>query len=640
MFNRFPLLAATFLLLTPPGLAQTPASPAAGATAAPAKPAQPAAKPAPKKKTAKPPAKPATKTVTETAPPQGSAAGRQAAPLPPGAASTPIDTTAVALAREKEELQQLRGTTLNLIRLLVEQGVLSQEKAEQIVREAERGAIAPTVPVPAATVAAAAAAPAAEPAAGGEPPRRRGGRPPAEPEAEAAEAKAGDNNVVRVTYVPEVVKNEIRDQVREEVIAQAKAERWAEPSSLPEWLDRITWEGDLRLRYQQDMYGDRNPTSTVYSTLANLDPPINTTQDDARFRYRARLGMLARITETWSTGFRLTSGNTTDPVSTNQTLGNYSNRGLVTLDRAYLRWDPSERWTVSGGRMPNPYFHTDLLWDEDLTFEGAYGSFRPRLNDSLRAFVTVGGYLVQHQSPTATTPDPKTKTLVGIQAGGDWDWSSQGKLRLGLAWYDYDNIHGIRNPTLNSQIYDWTAPAFRQKGNTTFNIDNDGNPATNKFALAPKFSIVNLTGSVDLSYFEPFNIRLIGDYAKNIGYDREEIRQRTGLDVPAKTNAWRAGVLLGKPEVRAWKDWHVFVDYRYIQRDAVLDAFTDSDFNLGGTNTKGYTIGGQLGLDRNVWLRLRWLSADEIDNPGSVANLQPTLRYSVDVLQFDINARF
>jgi hypothetical protein len=203
-------------------------------------------------------------------------------------------------------------------------------------------------------------------------------------------------------------------------------------------------------------------------------------------------------------------------------------------------------------------------------------------------------------------------------------------MRAALAYYDYHNIHGIPNPTLGSQIYDWTAPAFRQKGNTVFNIDNDANAATNLFALASKFQVLNLTANVDLAYFEPFNIRLIGDYAKNLGFDQAEIRQRTGLTVEGKTTAWRTGVLLGKPDIRAFKDWQVFLDYRYIGADSVLDAFADSDFNLGGTNAKGYTLGAQFGLDRNVWARLRWLSADEITGPP----------LSIDVLQIDVNARF
>ena len=63
---------------------------------------------------------------------------------------------------------------------------------------------------------------------------------------------------------------------------------------------------------------------------------------------------------------------------------------------------------------------------------------------------------------------------------------------------------------------------------------------------------------------------------------------------------------------------------------AVLDTFADSDFRLGGTDSNGYFIGGAYGLDRNAWVSLKWLSADELDG----------LPYAVDVLQLDLNAKF
>jgi Putative porin len=62
----------------------------------------------------------------------------------------------------------------------------------------------------------------------------------------------------------------------------------------------------------------------------------------------------------------------------------------------------------------------------------------------------------------------------------------------------------------------------------------------------------------------------------------------------------------------------------------VLDAFTESDFHLGGTDAKGYRLSAKYGLSKNVWLRGNWLSATEIDGPP----------LAIDVFQFDLNAKF
>jgi hypothetical protein len=67
-----------------------------------------------------------------------------------------------------------------------------------------------------------------------------------------------------------------------------------------------------------------------------------------------------------------------------------------------------------------------------------------------------------------------------------------------------------------------------------------------------------------------------------------------------------------------------------VQADAVLDAWTDADFHGGGTNADGYYFWGSLGLTHDVWVRLRYMSADQITGPS----------YGLDTWQLDFNAKF
>ncbi|HET8706353.1 MAG TPA: putative porin, partial [Pseudomonadales bacterium] len=76
--------------------------------------------------------------------------------------------------------------------------------------------------------------------------------------------------------------------------------------------------------------------------------------------------------------------------------------------------------------------------------------------------------------------------------------------------------------------------------------------------------------------------------------------------------------------------WNATVAYRYLEADAVLDAFTDSDFHLGGTDTKGWSLTGQYGLDTNVWVTGRYINSQAID--GKVLD--------IDTFQLDLNAKF
>ncbi|MBV5325832.1 MAG: putative porin, partial [Rhodospirillaceae bacterium] len=183
-------------------------------------------------------------------------------------------------------------------------------------------------------------------------------------------------------------------------------------------------------------------------------------------------------------------------------------------------------------------------------------------------------------------------------------------------------------------LYDLSAPQVRQKGNSLFVFDTDANNNGTQddpvYGLAPDFRIANLTLVADFAEFLPVHVIGSVDWARNVGFDRGEILARTGQAIEPETDGYQARLTIGYPKVSDRHEWQAFVGYRYLERDAVLDAFTDSDFHLGGTNHKGFMIGGSYGLYKNTWLAARWTSSDEISG----------LPLSIDVLQLDLNAKF
>jgi hypothetical protein len=492
-----------------------------------------------------------------------------------------------AQAGEKQEMAALRQTTLNLIEALVQQGLLTRDKADMLIKSA-------TVTQP------------AEQPAQGE---------------QAAEA-----NVVRVPYVPETVKRKIREQIKNEVLAQAKSERWGDPGAMPDWVSRFKLSGDMRLRLQEDLFQKNNATPAQLALFGiNVD---NSTENRERALLRVRLGMDIKVADNWTAGLRLSTGNATTPVSTNQALGNSFNKYTVVFDRAYLKYDPYRWLTVSGGRIPNPWFSTDLVWDDDLNFEGVAATYKPQLSDNVTGFLTGGAFAVQDVQ-SSDTVKAKSKWLFGTQAGVEWVADDASKLKLGVSYYQYANIAGQPNP-FGSTPYSLTAVNSPQKGNSLFNNNALNNPTGNPNALAANFHELNITGAYDWAAFDPMHVILSGDFVKNIGFDRSEILQRTGQDIQPKTTGYQAKVTLGVSVIMKNGDWQAYFGYRHLERDAVLDAFTDSDFHLGGTNAKGYFIGGNYGLNKNASVGMRYLSADQIDGPP----------LAIDVLQVDLNAKF
>lgn len=521
-------------------------------------------------------------------------------------------------ADERESLEALRQTTLGLIEALVEQGVISREKADAMVKTAQQKA---------ATV---------------------------------TQGKTAPPGTVRVPYVPEVVKSEIREQIKQEVLAQAKSERWAEPNAIPDWVDNVKWEGDLRVRYQIDELDRNNTNALSYITAAVggttraatflgttpggavTMPSANTAENRERYRVRARLGVLAKMSQEWSAGIRLATGNATDRVSTNQTLGQDWNKYSLLVDRAYFKYDPVEWLGVSAGRLANPWFSTDLVWDEDLSFEGIAASLKGSFaNNTFKPFLTAGAFPLKEENP----PSARGRMVHGIQGGAQWDLRSNTRLKVGAAWYAFGNIEGrVENNTAynagNASYgqYEYGAN-LRQKGNTLFRTNAVSDAAASIWGLASRFRPINLTASLDLAHFDPVHVVLTGDWVKNQNFNRGEIARRTQGRVvltDGKDHGYQYKLTVGMPQMKNARDWQVSFASRYLGSDAVVDAFTDSDFGLGGTNVKGYTLGMQYGLDRNATLGVRWLSADQIDS----FTLNPIHRFSADVLQVDVNVRF
>ena len=479
----------------------------------------------------------------------------------------------------------------------MEQGFLSRDKADQLLKQAEPKATAPLV----------------------------------------AGVKLSDKEVpgtVHVTYVPEIVKQQIADQVREEVVAKARAERWGDVNAVPEWVDRVKLEGDLRVGAQSDAYGVNNAASANY-LIANGQNMSPMDADRSRMLLRARLGLNAKVSPELSTTLRLTTGSSSDALSTSQTLGNYDTKLNFALDRAFMRYHDSEvtPWlTVTAGRMPNPWLGTELLWNENLGFDGVALAFDPAANSnaSWRPFAGVGVFPLQDVQ-TSMQNNVQSKWLYAAQGGVEWVKDNTARAKVGLGYYNFYNVSGALNPVSGQSITNLSAPGFRQKGNTLFDITNPpSNTTADVYGLAAEYRVLDLTAVVDVNLYDPVHLIVTGDYLKNVGFDQTSILARSGVDVQRQDSGYLLRVALGMPTMLLKGDWQTSITYRYLEADAVLDAFNDSDFHQGGTNNKGYVLGFQYGLGRGTWLTAKLLSSNEVSGPP----------LAINTLQVYVNAKF
>ncbi|MGE4323813.1 MAG: putative porin, partial [Sphingobium sp.] len=404
-------------------------------------------------------------------------------------------------------------------------------------------------------------------------------------------------------------------------------------------------------------------------------PYINSLEDRHRFQLRARLGVKAQIANWISADIRVATGNGRSPISTNQTLGgggtsNYS----LWLDRASIRLSPVKDVAIDLGRFANPFWSSDLVFDNDMNFDGVAISAKGAVTDGVRLFGTLGAFPVFNtdlnfgsqnapilidpetgaEIPTGRPFKSEDKYLFAAQAGVEFRPSEQVSVKLAGAYFHFDNVEGkVSEPCYWDELVcstDITRPAFQQFGNTMFPIRNIiGNPNNlpqspdnQYFGLASKYEILHVRGQVEYKPNDGFGVRLEGDYVKNLGWDRSSLMARavnnlgpqSTIPDPDNSNGtltvdgpyeggdsgWQArltvGSVLNLNGLGDWQakrgDWNAHVAYRRLASDAVIDGFADSDFHIGGTNNRGWQIGGNYAIAKNTIFGLRWISAEEV----------------------------
>lgn len=266
---------------------------------------------------------------------------------------------------------------------------------------------------------------------------------------------------------------------------------------------------------------------------------IDQDSKDARFRnrIRARLKLNGKVEENLSYGFRLASGSS-DPVSTNETLDSgFSTKGL-NLDLAFLKYK-TDYGQITAGKMKNPWEKagkTELVWDGDLSPEGLAFHLPIKM-----MFVNLGYLWTEERS---TAPD---SVLQGAQVGIKHKADSFA-VKFGISYFDYLRLKG------ESTLVDST---------DSFGNSTTASKYTNDYNLLEAFLEVNIKTKI------PVNIYV--DYVKN----GEAKTDDTGYLV---------GFSVGKKIKFSYNN-------RKLEKDAVVGAFTDSDFKGAGTDGKGHEFG-------------------------------------------------
>lgn len=323
------------------------------------------------------------------------------------------------------------------------------------------------------------------------------------------------------------------------------------------------WKGDVRYRYEiQDKEA------------------LDDNRD--RHRLRVRLGVYPWINEELSAGVQISTAGAGDPVSRNQTLGDGFTAKDFNLNEAFIDFHPMSYGMdgkvnlLLGKRAVKSTLIrvNDLVWDSDLTLEGLTFQFGKNGSKQKSGFNVVAGYYFIDEL-SSSEDDPYFWAVQGAYTG------EAGPLgfMIGAGYYDFQNVQYMDASVLG----DWA------------DQDNFGNSAYSFDEYLYDYNILELFANIGGKFNGDLPWKAYGQYAVNVAEDVDD-----------DNNGYLIGFKLGKAKKPG--QWEVDVNYSYLEKDAVIGAFTDSDRWGGGTDGEGIEVGGTYHLVQNMTVGLKYLS--------------------------------
>ena len=357
---------------------------------------------------------------------------------------------------------------------------------------------------------------------------------------------------------------------KQELTREALIDKVNSHDKLLETLQRVSWFGDMRLRYEiVDRASDN-------STTNDADGHLDTDRPRIRFRFGAR----AHVYEDLDFVFRLSTGGDTASTSGNTTLDGTFGNEAISLNLAYGSWELLSGLTVQGGKVKNPFMKSEVVWDNDVNPEGLSEIYQKKSGDSTLQFVA-GQYIVE-ETDRKNNIDSDDVVLLAWQAQLHQK-TKAGKFKFAVAWYDYHHL-----TDQGSAITKQLGSGDGQRNSQVTGTD------------------VNTTNMQTLDFMADWSSP-VGSKHGNFFY---EYAVNTDADAPAGNNtiaqnldtAWQLGFKFGDRNVKKAGQWQIKILYRVVQQDAVFYALTDSSFHQGGTNAKGIELGVNYAIRKGMQL--------------------------------------
>jgi hypothetical protein len=325
----------------------------------------------------------------------------------------------------------------------------------------------------------------------------------------------------------------------------------------------LSWKGDIRLRHEQTFKD--NDEASLGEEIFNEDSETVRRRD----RVRLRVGAKAKLPAGFEANLRLATGGS-NAVSTNQSYKGAFNGKTFQLDQAFLKWS-QDGATLLGGKMKNPFQKPhkkgETIWDGDVNPEGYAASY-----NVAGVSATVANFNLSEESKGTDV------TMQGAQLVYEHDLEVV-KVKVGGSGYYFNTLRG--QEMMGKGAY----------GNSSYKtkkmvLNKEGliEEVTDKLFYTNNYNLVE--GWLDVSAkLAGIPVMVSGAYVQNTEIDENNI-------------GFLGALSLGK--VKKALDWSMGYQYRQMDKDATVAAFSSSDLAGQKLDSRAHVVKAKLGLAKGV----------------------------------------
>lgn len=399
-----------------------------------------------------------------------------------------------------------------------------------------------------------------------------------------------------------------------EAAGQSKALKKASKLSISDAVDKAVVYGDIRVRHETRM-GTDNATGTDYTRN--------------RERYKITLGVKTESGKFY-TDLALAMGGSGR--SDNATLGGGSNgdntKESLNVKRAMIGWHATDWLALEAGRIKNPLYTNPMVWDGDLTFEGAAALMNMKQGDT-KYFLTAAATQYKGDDKqyslngNATSSTASSNNVFMAQAGFETPLTAEAKAKAAITFYKYgsNKAGGTFKPGLANAVL---------SGNVigTNNLD-----------------IIEIPAEISYKLSDTNSLKLYGDWVINTDADARALAAGDISSAKDDDTAWTLGLAFKNQAGKkaAAGDYNAKIWYQESGLYALDPNAVDSDFFDSKVNMKGVVFKAEYLVADNVYANFAYGHGKRKNSAAQTAGVGGDTGFNLkdmDLLQVDLTYKF